>query len=219
MKDKILVFGSSGHACVIIELLEKLDYEILGCVDSFQPKGKKVLNYEVLGDEFILSDISKFQTNKICIAVGNNSNRKMVYEKLISINPQITFPNIISQTANISKTVIFGIGNVIMDNVILHSNAKLGDFNLLNTSSIIEHDCQLENFVSISPNATLCGNVKVGNCSFIGASSVVIQRTNISKSVVIGAGSVVITDCPEQSLLVGNPAKIIKENYIKKNYL
>ena len=219
MKDKIIVVGSSGHACVVIELLEQLDYEIIGCIDSFAPIGKKVMNYKVLGDEEILTNISKFGTHKLCIAVGNNYNRKLLYTRIKAINSSIIFPTIISKYSKVSPSAVFGKGNVVMDNVIIHSNTLIGDFNLLNTSCIIEHDCTLDDFISISPNSTLCGNVTIGENSFIGANAVVIQKLKISESVVIAAGSVVVSDCTSNTLVGGNPAKVIKEKYDKTNYL
>jgi sugar O-acyltransferase (sialic acid O-acetyltransferase NeuD family) len=219
MLNKIIVIGSSGHARVIIELLEQINYEIIGCIDSFAPKGKKVLNYEVLGDEFYLKETSNLDTLNICIAIGNNYHRREMFERLYNINPLLQFPNIISQDAIVSPSLNVGVGNVIMDRAILHSSAVLGDFNVVNTASIVEHDCKLGNFTSVSPNATLCGNVVIENMSFVGAGSTIIQNIVVEKETVIGAGAVVIAKCDQNSLYVGNPAKKVQENYSKINYL
>ena len=74
-------------------------------------------------------------------------------------------------------------------------------------------DCRhqvLRVYVHISPKATLCGNVSVGRLSHIGAGSVVIQGVKIGENVTIGAGSVILKDIPDNSIVVGNPGKIIK---------
>jgi acetyltransferase-like isoleucine patch superfamily enzyme len=90
---------------------------------------------------------------------------------------------------------------------------------VVNTASIVEHDCIMGSFTSVSPNSTLCGNVVVENMSFVGAGSTIIQNIVIEKETVVGAGSVVITKCDQNSLYVGNPAKKIRANYSKINYL
>jgi putative colanic acid biosynthesis acetyltransferase WcaB len=49
-----------------------------------------------------------------------------------------------------------------------------------------------------------------GNNINIGANSVIIGEILIGDNVIIGAGSVVIKDVPSNSVVAGNPAKIIK---------
>ena len=58
-------------------------------------------------------------------------------------------------------------------------NSKIGDFVILNTGSIIEHECVLGKATSISPGAVLCGNVEVGERVLIGANSVIKEGVKI----------------------------------------
>ena len=53
------------------------------------------------------------------------------------------------------------------------------------------------------------GGVKIGDYVFIGAGSIVLPGSRIGNRVVIGAGSVVIGNIPDNSVVVGSPAKII----------
>ena len=52
--------------------------------------------------------------------------------------------------------------------------------------------------------------MRKGELSFIGIDTTIIQGIKIGKNVTIGAGSVVIRDIPENTIVVGNPAKVIK---------
>lgn len=52
----------------------------------------------------------------------------------------------------------------------------------------------------------------MGNNVFIYANSVVLPGVKIGDNVIIGAGSVVTHDIPSNSIAVGNPCKVIKEN-------
>lgn len=49
----------------------------------------------------------------------------------------------------------------------------------------------------------------VGENSFIGARSVLLPGTHIGKNCIVGAGSVVKGTIPDNSIVVGNPAKVI----------
>lgn len=66
---------------------------------------------------------------------------------------------------------------------------------------------------------TKIGRVTIGNHVFIGAGGVILPNVHIGNQVVIGAGSVVTHDIPDNSLAVGNPAKVIGtyEEYMEKN--
>lgn len=63
------------------------------------------------------------------------------------------------------------------------------------------------------------GRVKIGNNVFIGAGSIVLPNVEIGNNVIIGAGSVVTHSIPENSVAVGNPARVIStvDEFKKKN--
>ena len=57
----------------------------------------------------------------------------------------------------------------------------------------------------------------IGNNVTVGANACIIGEVKIGDNVVIGAGSVVTKDVPNNCIVVGNPAHIIKENGIRVN--
>ena len=53
--------------------------------------------------------------------------------------------------------------------------------------------------------------ISIGDDCWIGGNSVICPGVTIGKGCVIGAGSVVTKDIPDNSLAVGNPAKVIRK--------
>jgi acetyltransferase-like isoleucine patch superfamily enzyme len=53
--------------------------------------------------------------------------------------------------------------------------------------------------------------IKVGNNVWIGGGVTILSDVKIGNNVVIGAGSVVTKDIPDNVVITGNPARIIKE--------
>jgi sugar O-acyltransferase (sialic acid O-acetyltransferase NeuD family) len=199
----IYLFGASGHAKVVIEILEQQKKVILGLLDA-NPAIKSLLDYPVFQE--IPRDASG-NKSKMIICVGNNANRKRLADQYLA-----TYETAIHPSANISVRSSIGEGTVIMAAVSVNCNAVIGKHVILNTNSSVDHDCVLEDFVHISPNVALAGNVYVGLGSHIGMGGCVIQGTKIGKWATIGAGAVIIADVPDFAVVVGNPGKIIKYN-------
>ncbi|PFN07052.1 DapH/DapD/GlmU-related protein [Bacillus cereus] len=80
---------------------------------------------------------------------------------------------------------------------------------------ILAHDASTK----LHLNYTKIGLVSIGNDVFVGAGTIILPNVKIGNSVIIGAGSVVTKDIPENSVAVGNPAKVIDKtnNYLNKN--
>ena len=80
---------------------------------------------------------------------------------------------------------------------------------------ILTHDASTKPFLGYSK----VGSVSIGSDVFIGAGSIVLPGVSIGDNVIIGAGSVVTRDIPDNSVAVGNPAKVIgsTSGYINKN--
>lgn len=62
------------------------------------------------------------------------------------------------------------------------------------------------------------GIIKIGDNVFIGMNTVILKDVQIGNNVIIGAGSVVTKSIPDNSVAVGNPAKVVSnlEDYEKK---
>lgn len=79
---------------------------------------------------------------------------------------------------------------------------------------IIAHDASTTMFLG----KTRAANVTIGNMVFIGAGSIILPGVHIGNRVIIGAGSVVTNNIPDNSVAVGNPAKVICtiDDYLNK---
>lgn len=79
------------------------------------------------------------------------------------------------------------------------------------------HDASLKKFIGNDCNKI--GRIVIGDHVFVGLKSIIMPNVHIGNHVVIGAGSVVTKDIPDNSVAVGNPARVIGtcEDYINKH--
>lgn len=202
--NRIFLYGASGHAKVICEILESQNRIPCGLIDD-NPLVTSLLEYPVY---HTLQQASLAADDQFIISIGNNRIRKAIAAKL----SEVKFTSAIHSAAIISPRSAVGGGSVVMPNVSVNVHSNIGRHVILNTNCSIDHDCELENFVHISPNAALAGNVYVGEGAQIGIGASVIQNIRIGKWVTVGAGAVIIRDVPDFAVVVGNPGRVIKMN-------
>lgn len=219
--EKIIIIGSSGHARVVIDILEKSSkYIITGLVDSFAPKGKTVLGYSILGNENDIPEIIK--THNITggiIAIGENWDRYIVYKKVINICSSFNFINAIHPNAVIGKSVTIGKGVVIMPGAIVNSNCQIEDFCVLNTKASLDHDSHMKSFSSLAPGVTTGGYVEIGNYSAILIGSIIVPKISIGDHTVIGGGSFVNKSISSNVIAYGMPVRVISSRKNEDKYL
>lgn len=83
----------------------------------------------------------------------------------------------------------------------------------------LTHDGGVGIFRDKYPGINKMGRIHVGDNVFIGSYSQIVPGINIGSNVVIGAGSIVTKDVPDDVVVAGNPARIIKtiDAYIEKS--
>jgi len=76
-------------------------------------------------------------------------------------------------------------------------------------TDFITHDGAVWCFREEMQNADLFGTIKIGNNVFIGNNCTILPNTVIGDNCIIGAGSVVRGQFPDNSVIIGNPAKVV----------
>lgn len=191
------LFGASGHAKVIIDILNASNIGIDALIDDNE-NINELHNYKVLHDTT--------NASPVIVSIGANLIRKKIVNRL-----NCDFGTAIHPSAIISPTAVINEGSVVMQGAIIQSDTIIGKHCIINTRASIDHECIIDDFVHISPGAVLCGNVSVGEGTWIGAGATIVPGVKIGKWSVIGAGAVVTTSQPDNCTIVGVPAKVIKK--------
>ncbi|MCA0970939.1 acetyltransferase [Halobacillus litoralis] len=203
MKDKLLIIGASGHGKVVADIALKMNrWKVI----SFLDDNKNI--YTSMGLDIIgtSGDIFTYvEEYEIFIGIGNNATRQRIHEMLETVGASI--PVLVHPNAVIGNQVKIGNGTAVMAGAVVNCCTKIGKSCIVNTSSTIDHDNFIEDFVHISPGVHLAGTVKVCQGSWLGIGSVVSNNIAITKWSKVGAGSVVVKDISEPGVYVGVPVR------------
>ena len=125
--------------------------------------------------------------------------------------PRERFITLIDPSVFVSSTAKIGKGCVFYPNCYIGLKATIGDFVFALSGSVINHDDRIEDRVVFASGATLAGFVTVESDCYLGQSCSVRQSLTIGQKSLIGMGAVVIRDVPPNSVMVGNPARKLRD--------
>ena len=155
------------------------------------------------------TDYFNYIDNRFTIGIGNPKIRQVLFEKFHSIGGEIV--STISSKAEIgSYGINIGKGANILAGANISNDVNIGKAPIIYYNSIITHDCTIGDFAEISPNAVLLGRTTIGNHVHIGASATILPDIKIGNNVTVGAGSVVTKDIPDNTIVAGVPAKVLR---------
>ncbi len=180
-----IVFGSSG----------------VGLRFSRSPTANFVLN----GNLYLTSDLGDRGEAKI--SLGPNSSLEIHGDFTIGAGVSIS----VSENARLSiggKRNSSGSGITCNTRIMVHRSATIGFDSIIAWDCFIT-DCDWHQIIGL-PHT---GNLAIGNNVWIARGATVLKGTEIGDGSIVGAGSVVAGGkFPSQSLIVGNPAKVIRSN-------
>jgi len=209
--DEILILGGGGHAKVLISVLKKAGWQVIGYLDKHDYG--TVLGVSCLGNDDMLPELRiRHPYCRAAIGVGKidagSDSRLLLLNWLEELGFEL--PPIVSPQAVINEDVHLGAGTVVFDGVVVNSGSVAKRACILNSNCTIEHDCHLDDNVHIAPGATLSGAVHLGDHCMVGTGTNIIQGVQVAAGCLIGAGATVVNHLAEPGTYIGNPARKLR---------
>lgn len=213
MKKTVICWGASGHAKVIRPILEEHGFSIVALIDenravkSFIP-GVSVFPSDksmIFGDE---------ENIYFAVAIGGDKgrDRMRIHDRLRARG--FTPATLIHSAAWVAQSATLADGAQVLGMAAVCEEVQIGMQSIINTNASVDHECIIGDGCHVMPGATLAGCVELGDFVTIGSNATILPRIKIGQGAVIGAGAVVTKDVPEGAVVVGNPARIVRNSEI-----
>ena len=169
-------------------------------------------------------------TGDICIGAGTTIGDNVVIKNKVDIGKNCVIQSLTvigeagygySEDENHVKTMIKHFGGVIIEDDVFigsHTNIARGtiDDTVIKKGVKIAPSTHIGHNNYIGENAAIVcsqsfGSVRIGNNAYV-SSSVIRNQSKIGSNAIVGMGSVVIKDVEDNKVVVGSPAKAIREN-------
>lgn len=224
---KVVILGGTGAGMIAASIINrKSNLEVLGFLNDNINNGKKIgrnkKKYEVIGNT---NDINKVLENKntyAFVAYEGISNPHRSYEAWKSLDiPKSKYINIIDDMSVMPEGFSeIGVGVMFAPFAQISPDSKISDNCMLLGNAFVGHDSFIDEFSHITTNSVVGAHVHVGKGVTIGMNSTIRGRVKIGDFSLVGAGSVVLEDVPPNTIVAGNPAKVIKKrgelNYLSR---
>ncbi|HOJ37438.1 MAG TPA: 2,3,4,5-tetrahydropyridine-2,6-dicarboxylate N-acetyltransferase [Ignavibacteriales bacterium] len=121
--------------------------------------------------------------------------------------------------AIIRDMVEIGDNAIVMFGAVINIGAKIGSKTMIDMNAVIGGRAIIGDNCHIGAGAVVAGvieppsaePVRIGDNVLVGANAVILEGVKVGNNSVIAAGAVVINDVPENTVVAGVPAKVIKK--------
>lgn len=214
---KVIVLGGKGNGMVIAATIERNgigtcegflnDVDEIGTLIGVKKK------LPVIGrtDE-VTKRLEEDPDLYAITAYGGMTNPENTLKRLHELNvPKDRWLTVIDETAVVPTDYCqIGTNCFVGPLVQMSANAIVNDHCTLLGNSFIGHDSVVGEFCHIASNAVVGAFVEIGTGVHVGLNATVREHIKIGSNSIIGAGAVIVKDVPENSIVVGNPGKILK---------
>lgn len=212
---KFGIYGAGGHgretAPLFYQNLEPAP-EVFFIDDDPQIIGQKINGILVKSFSELCSEFDRSWS--LVISLADPYLRKSLADKCEQAG--FGFATVVADNSLIHPGNTIGLGGIFSPFTLVTKNITIGVHFHCNMYSYVAHDCVIGDYVTFAPRVSCNGRVKIEDFVYVGAGAVFRQGTPdkpliVGKGSVVGMGSVVTKDVPPRVLVMGNPARYVRE--------
>lgn len=212
----VIIFGTAGNCIDILEAIEDVETSAgvrpLRCVgfldDDPSQLGIAIRGLPVLGG---IAEARRYTGHLFINGIG--SPRSYLDRKSIIARAGVRdedFVTVVHPSSFLSRSATLGHGIAILPNVTIASNARIGNHVTILPGTVVNHDAKLGPYCCIASGVCVSGAVEIGSSCYLGSNCAIMEGVSIGEGSMVGMGTIVRRDVPPGTVVVGNPARVLR---------
>jgi len=214
MMRNMIFWGATGQAKVLRECMKHSGQKLVALFDNNEDLVSPFVDIPLyLGKKGFETWITKGCTNSkvdFLVAIGGDKGKERLEIQKYLESYGLTALIAKHPTAFVADNAKIGEGSQILANSTVCVETIIGRGCIINTGATVDHECSIDDGSHVCPGVHIAGCVEVGRYTMIGTGAVILPRIKIGHESIVGAGAVVIEDVPAYTVVVGNPARFIR---------
>lgn len=183
--QKIVVIGTGGMAKLVLEVISKLPFQVVGLLDHDRSlHGKTIHNLPVIGDLSKAKDLLLQDVKNAAIAIGDNKIRMQISEECKGV---FKFPSLVDPSVYIPKDTKIEQGCIICQGSVIGPDVVIKEGTILNLNSVIGHSSTIEHFCNLGVGVKLAGRNLIKPYASIGTGAIITAGKEVIGSIKPGA--------------------------------
>ena len=214
--DGWMIFGFGNYLSDIFDIIHANGGKVKAIVNNIEPTEQQRHNLErrltLLGYHVPVVELADFRPQegkKYFYGFLKGRETLLPYVKRLF---GIHFPSLIHPAAYLGSNVEVGEGVVIGPHAVIAPNCSIGDFSSLHRGLNIGHDTKLGAYSTVAPGTSIAGMVRIGSRTTVGIGATIIDGITVGSHSIVGAGAIVVKDVPDNVVVIGVPAKVVRQN-------
>jgi len=208
MTEDLIILGTGVHAAEMADIVGRINnveprWRLRGFIRRATDPGVDCwAGLPVLGNVDALPDYPDCHVAHECF-----------FDDRIDVPPE-RWAALVDPSSFVASSAVVGPGSVVYPHGFIGAGATLTQRAFILSGCAINHDCVLEDRTIVCSGVTLAGHVHVERDCYLGQRCTVRQNVRIGAGSTLGMGSVVLDDVPPEVVMVGNPARKLRDKRV-----
>jgi acetyltransferase EpsM len=204
--------GGGGHAAQTIQNLARSGepYTFAGYLNDRLPIGSALYGGTVIGsfDAWPSLDDSLLFLAPLHQAGRMQQNCARVLGLGI---PDARWATLVDPQAAVADNSAVGLGTYIVALASISIDSAVGAHCTLRAGARVGNDVKVEDFVFLGVNSMICSGSRIEAGVHVAPGAMIGNNVRVGRFSVVGLGAVVTKDVPDYTVVVGNPARVLRE--------
>lgn len=214
--QRLYILGGSGIGMIAASIVDGMaDVAVEGFVNDVVPVGTEIGKFRAFPVIATTDELPNLLSGPDAVVFNGfvgMTKQEEAYRRFKSLDvAEDKFINVLAPSTILPQGYCsIGRGILCAPYAQLSPDTEIGNHCRILGNAFVGHDTVLDECVSLATNSVVGANVHVERGVHVGSNATIREKVTLGEFSLVGMGAVVVRDVPPRSIVVGNPAKVLR---------